>query len=365
MSPKRKSHHHDCRRRLAVWRRDVRQGVKTSCYISLAGDAILKPHAFRASKQDSDFLWQQLQIQDSGPQSALVHPTLLQPYCEDRLNAVPLQLEYWCIPQGVIRAYLKEGIRSLYEWQADCLQLATKHDVHPLLPPHSVRTAGGADGSSIAALQTGASIVYCAPTSGGKSLCADILVLRTVLFSHRRALIVLPHVALCVEKTNFLQRVWGSTLGLRIASFYAGHGASTSTWSDMVDIGICTIEKANGIINSLLTDGSLHTSIGIVVVDEAHFIGDPHRGYLLEILLSKILWTERHHNPTRTSSRSGYSATTTTTRRIQIVAMSATLPNLCEVRSLTATALLLYYYCTTTVLLLYYYCTTTVLLLYY
>lgn len=52
--------------------------------------------------------------------------------------------------------------------------------------------------------------------------------------------------------------------------------------------------------------------VGLVVVDELHLIGDPHRGYLLELLLTKLLLHGSMHPEDN----------------IQIVGMSATLSNL-------------------------------------
>lgn len=57
-----------------------------------------------------------------------------------------------------------------------------------------------------------------------------------------------------------------------------------------VHIAIATIEKANSIINRLMEDGDL-MSLGAVVIDELHLLGDPGRGYILELLLTKLRYT--------------------------------------------------------------------------
>ena len=55
---------------------------------------------------------------------------------------------------------------------------------------------------------------------------------------------------------------------------------------------MCTIEKVNALINSMLSSpiskknqGFGIMQLGCVVVDELHMMGDCSRGYLLEILI--------------------------------------------------------------------------------
>jgi len=62
-------------------------------------------------------------------------------------------------------------------------------------------------------------------------------------------------------------------------------------------IVVCTIEKANVVLNSFLVPGSSSGpssadstgmgigTVGCVAVDELHMMGDGHRGYQLEILV--------------------------------------------------------------------------------
>uniref|UniRef100_A0A0G4I8I6 Helicase C-terminal domain-containing protein n=1 Tax=Chromera velia CCMP2878 TaxID=1169474 RepID=A0A0G4I8I6_9ALVE len=95
---------------------------------------------------------------------------------------------------------------------------------------------------------------------GGKSLVAEILLARRALFQGKRGIVVLPLVALCEERVASLQKCWGSeSAGLKIQPCHSGKG----TWNSSVDVAVCTIEKALPVLN---------------------------RGFLLEILILKILY---------------------------------------------------------------------------
>lgn len=95
--------------------------------------------------------------------------------------------------------------------------------------------------------------------------------------------------------------------GLRVEGFFGGYHPPGGFES--IDLAVCTIEKANSIVNKLLEQDKLNT-IDMIVIDEVHLISDPSRGYILELLLTKILYMcEKYQH------------------QIQLVTMSATLPN--------------------------------------
>ena len=99
-------------------------------------------------------------------------------------SADPLSLEYWGIPKGLASLISQQtGIKQLFEWQADCLSASP--DV----------------------LQGKANLVYFAPTSGGKSIVSELLMLRAVLGFRKRAIYVLPYVSIVSEKTQYLGRL--------------------------------------------------------------------------------------------------------------------------------------------------------------
>ncbi|KAM7064790.1 DNA polymerase theta isoform 4-T5 [Acridotheres tristis] len=180
----------------------------------------------------------------------------------------------------------------MFEWQAECLMLGQ--------------------------VLEGKNLVYSAPTSAGKTLVAELLILKRVLETRKKALLILPFVSVAREKKCYLQALF-QEVDVRVEG-YMGSMAPAGHFSAL-DVAVCTIEKANGLINRLIEENKMD-SLGVVVVDELHMLGDSHRGYLLELLLTKVKYvTERVAKKHTKSTSPGFGG-------IQIVGMSATLPNL-------------------------------------
>ncbi|CAL4128413.1 unnamed protein product, partial [Meganyctiphanes norvegica] len=199
-----------------------------------------------------------------------------------------MQLSSWGLPAPVLKNYEEKGITTMFPWQTECLGLP--------------------------GVLSGKNLVYSAPTSAGKTLVAELLLLKRVLETGRKGIFILPFVSVAREKMYYLQKMFGCC-GIRVEGFMGSQGPPGGL--KVTDIAVCTIEKANNLINRLLEAGKLN-KLGMIVVDELHMLGDSHRGYLLELMLTKVLFMSSAQKEQPESQESG----------IQIIGMSATLPNL-------------------------------------
>ncbi|URD79344.1 HELICc [Musa troglodytarum] len=217
----------------------------------------------------------------------------------------PLQLHSW-LPSEVCNIYKRKGISELYPWQVECLL------VDGVLEKRN--------------------LVYCATTSSGKSFVAEILMLRQVLSTGKMALLVLPYVSLCAEKAEHLELLL-EPLGKHVRSFYGNQGGGSLPKD--TSVAVCTIEKANSLINRLLEEGRL-SELGIIVIDELHMVADHHRGYLLELMLTKLRYaagegSSDSSNGESLGSSGASSGKADPAHGLQIVGMSATMPNVAAV----------------------------------
>ena len=166
------------------------------------------------------------------------------------------------LPPEIQRSYSNFGVKEVYDWQRECLYTTQ--------------------------ILNGNNLVYCAPTSGGKTLVAELILLRTVLLLKKKVVFVLPFVSLVMEKERYLKRlltIYNRSQPMKdrikVRGFYGDQGGSRSYKEHVL---VCTIEKANGIFNSLVSRGKI-AQLGCVMFDEMHVLGNTFNGYLLEILI--------------------------------------------------------------------------------
>ncbi|KAG5680137.1 hypothetical protein PVAND_009662 [Polypedilum vanderplanki] len=190
-------------------------------------------------------------------------------------------LSNWNLPTSIVNEYRKMGVEEMFQWQCECLQ-------------------------NQKVLFEGANLVYSAPTSSGKTFVSEILMIKNILEKKKKVLFILPFISVVREKINYLQGLLRSS-GIRVDGYFGGYQAAGGF--DSLNLVICTIEKANSIVNRLLEQDKLN-DLGLIVIDEIHLISDSSRGYILELLLTKVLFMCQKYN-----------------HKVQLVGMSATLPN--------------------------------------
>ncbi|MFH1641744.1 MAG: DEAD/DEAH box helicase [Nanoarchaeota archaeon] len=167
-----------------------------------------------------------------------------------------------------------------------------KRDITNLRPAQSKAVKAG--------LLNGNNLLICTPTASGKTLIAELAIIKNILETGGKAIYIVPLKALASEKFKDFKNRYAKLIRIALS---IGNLDSKDPYLDDYDLIICTAEKLDSLIRHhtpWLTD------INTVVIDEIHLLNDVHRGPTLEILITILRQV---------------------LKKIQIIALSATIGN--------------------------------------
>jgi len=179
------------------------------------------------------------------------------------------------LPEEVAELYRKDGVLELYPPQADVVERG---------------------------LLDGKNLVVAIPTAAGKTLLAELAMLRAAL-KGERSLYIVPLRALATEKQVSFSRFEELGVAVGISS---GDFESKEEHLGKNQIVVATSEKADSLIR---TETGWIRDLSVLVVDEIHLLNSVNRGPTLEMTITKLM----RLNPT-----------------MQVLGLSATVANASE-----------------------------------
>ncbi|MEK6970695.1 MAG: DEAD/DEAH box helicase [archaeon] len=144
-------------------------------------------------------------------------------------------------------------------------------------------------------------MVIASPTASGKTIIAELTGLESILNRGKKAMYTGPLRALASEHYQDLKRKYGDSQKIKMA-VSTGDLDSSSKYLSQYDFIFTTYEKLDSL---LIHRSEWLQQVGVLIIDEVHEL-DSDRGATLEMVITKL----RILNP-----------------KLQIVALSATIPN--------------------------------------
>lgn len=133
-----------------------------------------------------------------------------------------------------------------------------------------------------AGLLKGKNVLVCTPTASGKTIIAELAMLKNILEKKGKALYLVPLKALATEKHKDFKRRYGKVATVAVS---IGNLDSADPHLASYDLIICTAEKLDSLLRH---HAPWLQQVRTLVVDEVHLLNDPERGPTLEILITML-----------------------------------------------------------------------------
>jgi helicase len=173
-----------------------------------------------------------------------------------------LKIEEIPVPEKVKEILLKSGYSTLYPPQEDAVK---------------------------AGVLEGKNIVLASPTASGKTLVAEMCILKNILERGGKALYLTPLRALANEKYeefkkySEIEKKCGEKIRVAIST---GDYDSADPWLAKADIIVTTNEKCDSLLRH---KAHWIGEVSVVVADEIHLLTEHERGPTLEVVLTRLM----------------------------------------------------------------------------
>jgi len=133
-----------------------------------------------------------------------------------------------------------------------------------------------------AGILDGKNILLSTTTATGKTFLSELAMVNTALTRRVKSVLIVPLRALAYEKFKDLRMY--EELGIKVA-VSTGEYDSQDEWLEHYDIIITTYEKFDSLLRHR---PKWLEKVGILVIDEVHYINDSKRGPIIEAIISKL-----------------------------------------------------------------------------
>ncbi len=133
-----------------------------------------------------------------------------------------------------------------------------------------------------AGLLEGKNLLVCTPTASGKTLVAELAMLKGIVEEGGKAVYIVPLKALATEKSREFKRKWGHLAKVALS---IGDTDSAENYLADYDLVVVTSEKLDSLLRHR---ASWISKVKVLVIDEIHLLNDSSRGPTLEVLITLL-----------------------------------------------------------------------------